>query len=96
VIIELPSMVAGRGMADALVDRLAGDLAGAVVVLDCRHLVTGSPSFAGQVVSRVLGAGASELRVEGAPEAFAAHLREAAGRLGAAERLVVTAHAPAA
>lgn len=96
MIIELPSMVAGRGMADALVDRLVGDLAGAVVVLDCRHLVTGSPSFAAQVVSRVLGAGASELRVEGAPEAFAAHLREAAGRLDALERLAVTSPAPAA
>ena len=96
MIIELPSMVAGRGMADALVDRLAGDLAGAVVVLDCRHLVTGSPSFAGQVVSRVLGAEASELRVEAAPEAFAAHLRQAADRLGASERLVVASPAPAA
>lgn len=96
MIIELPSMVAGRGMADALVDRLAGDLLGAVVVLDCRHLVTGSPSFAAQVVSRVLGGGAAQLRVEGAPEAFSAHLREAAVRLGAQDRLVVATPAPAA
>lgn len=96
MIIELPSMVAGRGMADALVDRLAGDLRGAVVVLDCRHLVTGSPSFAAQVVSRVLGAGASQLRVEGAPASFAAHLREAADRLAAADRLVLAQPAPTA
>ncbi|MEJ5945552.1 hypothetical protein WDZ17_09640 [Pseudokineococcus basanitobsidens] len=95
MIIELPSMVAGRRMADALVDLLDGDLAGAVVVLDCRHLVTGSPSFAAQVVGRVLGAGAAELRVEAAPEAFRAHLREAADRLGARPRLVEDAGTPA-
>ena len=96
MIIELPSMVAGRGMADALVDRLAGELGGALVVLDCRHLVAGSPSFAAQVVSRVLGAGAAELRVEAAPDAFAAHLREAASRLGDRERLVLSEPAPSA
>ncbi|ROP26514.1 hypothetical protein [Pseudokineococcus lusitanus] len=89
MIIELPSMVAGRALADALVDRLDGDLAGAVVVLDCRHLVTGSPSFAARVVARVLGGGAAELRVDAAPAAFVADLRDAAGRLGAADRLVV-------
>ncbi|WP_298803428.1 hypothetical protein [uncultured Pseudokineococcus sp.] len=95
MIIELPSMVAGRGMADALVDGLAGDLSGAVVRLDCRALVTGSPSFAAQLVSRVLGGGAAELRVEAAPAAFAEHLREAARRLGAQERLVVVQPATA-
>ncbi|MEJ5913545.1 hypothetical protein [Pseudokineococcus sp. 1T1Z-3] len=95
VIIELPSMVAGRRMADSLVDLLDGDLDGAVVVLDCHALVTGSPSFAAQLVSRVLGGGAAELRAQDAPEPFAAHLREAARRLDATPRLVLGSARPA-
>lgn len=94
--IELPSMVAGRALADALVDRLEGDLGGAVVVLDCRRLLSGSPSFAAQVVSRVLvHGGAAELRVQGATAAFADELRDAAGRQGVGGRLSVHDTQPA-
>ena len=95
--IELPSMVAGRAMADALVDRLAGDLAGARVLLDCRHLLSGSPSFAARLVARLLvGGGAAELRVEAPTTAFARSLADAAQRQGVGERLLVRDAQPVA
>lgn len=95
--IELPSMVAGRAMADALVDRLAGDLAGAHVLLDCRHLLSGSPSFAARLVARLLvGGGAAELLVEAPTTAFARSLADAAQRQGVADRLLVRDAQPVA
>lgn len=95
--IELPSMVAGRAMADTLVDRLEGDLAGADVLLDCRHLVSGSPSFAAQMVTRLLvTGGAAALRVNAPTAAFAEALADTAARQGVADRLVVTTTAVAA
>ena len=92
----LPSMVAGRDLADALVERLAGDLTGAEVVIDCRRLVSASPSFAAQLVLRVLvDHRAGSLRVEHAPAAFDTYLQEAAGRLDVADQLHVIAREPA-
>jgi hypothetical protein len=88
----LPSMVAGRDLADALVERLAGDLSGAEVVVDCRRLVSASPSFAAQLVLRVLvDRQAGRLRVEHAPAAFEVYLQEAARRIGVTSRLHVSA-----
>lgn len=90
--LELPSMVAGRGLADTLVDRLAGDLRKADVVLDCRRLVSASPSFAAQLVLRILGDGnARALRVEAAPASFVEYLQDAAARLHVTDRLEVDA-----
>ena len=92
----LPSMVAGRDLADALVERLAGDLTGAEVVVDCRRLVSASPSFAAQLVLRVLvDRQAGSLHVEHAPAAFDAYLQEAAGGLDVTGRLHVIAREPA-
>ncbi len=91
----LPSMVAGRDLADALVERLAGDLTGAEVVVDCRRLVSASPSFAAELVLRVLvDRLAGSLHVEHAPAAFGAYLQEAARRLEVTDRLHVIAREP--
>jgi hypothetical protein len=92
----LPSMVAGRDLADALVERLAGDLTGAEVVVDCRRLVSASPSFAAQLVLQVLvDRRAGSLRVQHAPAAFEAYLHAAAGELDVTDRLHVCAREPA-
>lgn len=93
--IELPSMVAGRAMADALVDALEGEIAGAHVDVDCRHLVSGSPSFAAQLVARLLVDGrAAHVRVVAATTPFADAMTEAAARQGVAELLAVTRTQP--
>ncbi len=87
----LPSMVAGRNLADTLVGRLDGTLLDAEVVVDSRRLVSASPSFAAQLVRRILTEGQARiLRVTAAPASFVEYLEEAAGRLGVRERLVVS------
>ena len=90
----LPHLIAGRDLADTLVDRL-GPLGGEQVVVDCRSMVTGSVSFASQLVVRVLAeGGARELVLVGAPPEFADHVCAAAERLQVTDRLRVGA-APA-
>ncbi len=87
----LPSMVAGRTLADTLVGRLDGSLHDAEVVVDSSRLVSASPSFAAQLVRRVLTDGrARALRVTAAPASFVEYLEEAADRVGVRDRLVVT------
>jgi hypothetical protein len=85
----LPTLVAGRDLADEFVDRLAGDVRGSVVTVDARRLTRGTPSFAAQLTERVLGAGASALVLRGAPEVFVEYVRRAAGDLHATDRLDV-------
>ena len=86
----LPSMVAGRDLADTLVSRLDGNLQDAEVVVDSRRLVSASPSFAAQLVRRVLTDGhARLLRVIAPPANFVEYLEEAAARVGVRDRLVV-------
>jgi len=93
--VVLPSMVAGRDLADALVERIPGDLTATEVAVDCRRLVSGSPSFAAQLVWRVLvDRRAGSLAVTHAPAAFAAYLEQAATRLEVADRLRIRAKAP--
>lgn len=85
----LPHLIAGRDLADRLVDRL-GPLAGEQVVADCRAMVTGTVSFASQLVVRVLSqGGARELVLLGAPAEFTRHVRAAAERLQVADRVSV-------
>ncbi len=93
--IELPSMVAGRAMADALVDALDGDIAGAQVAVDCRHLVSGSPSFAAQLVTRLLVDGrAAHVQVLAATTPFADAVTDAAQRQGVAALVSVSRTQP--
>lgn len=86
--VVLPELVAGRDLADALVDRLPGDLTDQVVAVDCRRMISGSPSFASQLVHRILSEGGARLLVVvGAPARFASHVTESASALGVASRL---------
>jgi hypothetical protein len=85
--LTLPQLVAGRELADAAVRRL-GPVAGEHVVVDARALVSGTPSFAAQLVRTALvDARAASLTVLGGPDDFRADARDAAERLGAADRL---------
>jgi hypothetical protein len=92
----LPQLVAGRDLADAMVNRLDGDIRGETVALDCRALVSGSPSFASQIVHRVLAEGdAHSLVVVGAPTRFAKYLADSANALAVGDRLDLTGNMPA-
>lgn len=93
----LPRLVAGRDLADELVDRLADDLDGHIVVVDGRKLLSGTPSFASQLVHRLLaGTASSRLVLVGAPADFAGYVTESAAELGVAARLDLAADLPAA
>jgi len=90
--LSLPSMVAGRSLANTLVERLAvtRPLQHEVVIVDCRRLVSASPSFAAQLVKAVLlDRQASALRVVDAPQDLAEYVADAAARLGVADRVTV-------
>lgn len=50
----LPSMVAGRTLANTLVDKFDGDLRDAEVQVDARRLLNASPSFSAELVHRIL------------------------------------------
>ena len=87
----LPYLVAGRDLADAMLEPLE-PLAGTRFVVDGRSLATGSVSFASQLVVRVLDqGGAGALVLVGGPQEFVEHVCGAAERLGVADRLTVTA-----
>jgi hypothetical protein len=79
----LPYLVAGRDLADKMVDHLDEKPYGQVVAVDARKLASGSRSFAGQLVRRIAAdGGASQLLLIGAPEQFAAYVADAARALG--------------
>jgi hypothetical protein len=85
--LTLPQLVAGRELAASAVDKL-GPLAGAPVVVDARRLVSGTASFAGQLVRSTLVDGAAErMTVVGGPKDFLDDLRAAAHDLAVAERV---------
>ena len=57
-------------------------------MVDFRRMVAGTPSFADELVTRVLvDGGAGELRAEHVSREFGEYLREAARDHGVAERL---------
>lgn len=88
--IDVPQLSGGRDRARALVSGLAGRIAGAVVVVDFRSMVAGTPSFADELVSLLLGeTGARQLRAEHVSEAFGTYLVDAARDHGVSERLSI-------
>lgn len=88
ITLVLPSLVAGRDLADDFVDQL-GDLTDAEVVVDARELTSGTSSFAAQLVRRTLVDGrAKQVVVVGAPSTFVRHLHDAAAALGRTSALV--------
>lgn len=85
--LTLPQLVAGRELASEAVLKL-GPIEGATVVVDARPLVSGSTSFAGQLVrSALLEGGATHLTVVGGPPEFLDDMRVAAEQLAVSERI---------
>ena len=85
--LTLPALVAGRDLADALVDKLE-DVKSAPVLVDARGLESGTSSFAAQLVRRILlDKGAQRLILVGAPPSFAAYVRDAAVKLHVSNKL---------
>ena len=94
LVLTLPNLVAGRDLADRMLDRL-GAFDGQVVVVDARQTASGSASFASQVVTRTLVDGSADrLVVVGAPARFAEHLQRSARDRGVEGRLDLTATLP--
>jgi hypothetical protein len=89
--LTLPQLVAGRELAAEAVAKL-GALTDAAVVVDARPLVSGSTSFASQLVRSTLVDGhAAELTVVGGPADFLEDVRVAAERLAVADHLKLAA-----
>ncbi len=90
----LPHLVAGRDLADSMIDRL-GDLEGSVVVVDARGTATGSASFASQLVLRVLRDGRADcMVVVGAPARLAEQVTQSAKVLDVATRMDLSSSMP--
>jgi|tagenome__1003787_1003787.scaffolds.fasta_scaffold20313525_2 hypothetical protein len=84
--LTLSQLVAGRELAAEAMRKL-GPVEGTHVVVDARPLVSGSTSFAGQLVrSALLDGRAAELTILGGPAEFLADVKIAA------EQLQVTDH----
>ena len=84
----LPYLVAGRDLADRMVDLLGSPLRGQVVVVDSSATSDGSESFASQLVKRLLVDEAAErLVLRGGPGRFAGYVADAAERLHVADRV---------
>lgn len=86
--IRLPRVVGTRPAVAPFLASLDEKLAGQRVVLDCRSLLSGMPSFADEVVEQILLVrGADELLVIGATTDFGDDLRQAARDHAVSERV---------
>ncbi|SDQ10237.1 hypothetical protein [Quadrisphaera sp. DSM 44207] len=91
--IVLPRLAGTRDALRQLLhdQRVGDDLGGRPAVVFCRDLVSGSPSFADELVREVLEVrGARELVLVGAPDLFWDRVAQAAtrrGRAGAVRRM---------
>src|SRR3712207_3673621 len=80
--IELPRLVGSREAANEIVSRLE-DVTDMTVIIDCRGLVSGSPSFADQLVVRLLAEKhAANLEVVDPDDDFWGYLKESADEIG--------------
>ncbi|MHA3704313.1 hypothetical protein ACXR2U_19240 [Jatrophihabitans sp. YIM 134969] len=99
-VLQLPRLVAGRDFAAEMVEAFAardGALDGARVVVDASELLSGTASFAGELVRRILvDAHAAELLLVGAPFQFAEDVTLAAKELDVTSRFDVAASHPIA
>lgn len=86
--IAVPQLSGGRERARALLRDVSGKLSGATVVVDFRQMVAGTPSFADELISRVLVAGgAQQLLAQHVSADFRSYLLRAANDHGVSERL---------
>lgn len=89
--IEVPQLTGGRERARALVEEAVNRFAGAVVVVDFRRTVAGTPSFADELIELVLVRGnAAALRITHVSKELGQYLLEAAKDHGVPERLIIT------
>lgn len=90
--LQLPRLVAGRDYADDLVHSL-GLEPDAEVLVDGSGLLSGTPSFAAELVQQILVEGkARSLRLVGAPGDFAGYAEAAAKDLDVEDRFQASAH----
>ncbi|HEX2903146.1 MAG TPA: hypothetical protein VHO01_06765 [Jatrophihabitans sp.] len=90
--LHLPRLVAGRDYADDLVRSLVLE-PGAEVLVDGSGLLSGTPSFAAELVQRILVDGkARSLRLVGAPGEFTGYAETAAKDLDVQDRFQAAAH----
>lgn len=90
--LQLPRLVAGRDYADDLVSSLALE-PGAEVLVDGSALLSGTPSFAAELVQQILVDGrARSLRLVGAPGDFSEYAKAAAKDLAVSDRFEASIH----
>lgn len=89
--LTLPIFVGGRALPNTYVDKFDGDLRDAEVLVDAYQLQAGSPSFAAELVHRLLvREGVRTLHVTRAPRPFAEYMQDAAAKLGVEDQLQIT------
>jgi hypothetical protein len=94
--LRLPRLVAGRDYADDLVSSL-GLEPDAEVLVDASSLLSGTPSFAAELIQQILVDGkARSLRLVGGPGDFTGYAETAAKDLQVEDRFEATAHWPTA
>lgn len=90
--LQLPRLVAGRDYADDLVSSLQLE-PDAEVLVDGSALLSGTPSFAAELVQQILVEGkARSLRLVGAPGDFTDYAETAAKDLDVQDRFEAKAH----
>ncbi len=88
--ITLPRLIGSRESADDLLEPLVRDLQGADLVVDCRELLTASPSFADQLVGSSLDTGgAVNLVLLSPPPSFRSDVERSARKRGLINRVQV-------
>jgi len=87
--IEAPAHAGARDQARDLVEALGSDIEGQDVVLDCKNLIVGTPSFLDEVVKQVLvGGRASTLSVHQGSARVQDLLQRSAENRGLRDRLL--------
>ncbi|HET6210038.1 MAG TPA: hypothetical protein VFD94_06630 [Jatrophihabitans sp.] len=92
--LQLPRLVAGRDFADDLAESF-GDVRDRDVIVDGSRLLSGTPSFAAELVQRLLVDGhARSLLLVGAPIDFAGYATTAARDLAVTDRFDLAEQLP--
>ncbi len=92
--LPLPRLVAGRDYADDMVKTL-GELLGQDVVVDATRLVSGTTSFAYELIERLLAdENANSVLLVGAPADFAEYATSAARELHVTDRFDLAEELP--
>lgn len=86
----LPEYTGGRRRAELLLEQLPHDLRGLSVTVDCRHMVSGTESFADEMIEIILcKRGAQRLKAINVDSKFAAWLHASADDKHVSDRLMV-------